>query len=117
MATLNHVLYLAFSAAFTIGVGRSLFRNGRPFLVACFRDERTADAVNRLLLVGFYLMNSAFVTATLKFGDTGNTVVETIETLSTRIGVVVLTMGIMHFNNLYWCGRIRRVLPTKVATA
>ena len=113
MAVLNHVLYLTFSAAFTFGVGRSLYQSGKPFLMECFQNELTADVVNRLFLIGFYLMNFAFVLVTLRLGETGTTVVDTIETLGTRVGAVVMTMGVMHFNNLYWCARIKRALPPK----
>lgn len=113
MAVFNHVLYLAFSAAFTFGVGRSLFYNGKPFLMECLQNEQAADTVNRLFLVGFYLVNFAFVLVTLHIGETGTTAVSTIETLGTRVGAVSITMGIMHFNNLYWCARIQRALPKR----
>ncbi|MCA9218111.1 MAG: hypothetical protein KDB27_33800 [Planctomycetales bacterium] len=113
LAATNHVLYLVCSAAFTIFTGQSLFANGRPFLMECFRNAKAADATNRLFLIGFYLLNTAFVCITLRFGETGTTAVATIELLSTRVGVVVLTMGIMHFNNLYWCNRIRNALLTR----
>lgn len=108
VGTLNHLLYLLISAAFAIGVGQSLFRSGRPFLIECFRAEQTADAVNRLFLVGFYLLNFAFVCGVLRFGKTSGTFDGMIETLGSRVGAVALVMGVMHFNNLYWCERIHR---------
>jgi hypothetical protein len=48
----------------------SLHRNGRVFLVANFRaQEKLADSVNHLLLVGFYLINIGFVCLALRYGD------------------------------------------------
>ena len=111
MAIVNHLIYLLFSTAFTVGVGRSLYVGGTPFLRECFSSDSTAAIVNRLFLVGFYLLNFAFVLVTLRFGEIGTDLITSVEHLSTRIGTVVMTMGVMHFNNLYWCTRIKRALP------
>jgi hypothetical protein len=44
--------------ALTVWVARTLSKNGRVFLVNSFAsDERLADSVNHLLVVGFYLIN------------------------------------------------------------
>ena len=108
MGLANHVIYLLASVCFTIIVGHSLFRNGRPFLIECCKSEKVADAVNMLFLVGFYLMNFALVFIALKFGETGDTLTRSLELLSGRIGIVALIMGVMHFNNLLWCEFFRR---------
>lgn len=110
METANHLIYLVLGISFTVLVGRSLYNNGRPFLLECWEDTAIADAVNRFFLVGFYLMNSAFIFFILRFGETGATVERSLEVLSGRVGFVALVMGAMHFNNLFWCNflRIRR---------
>ena len=54
-------LYFVISLAMTIWVARTLHANGRLFLIDAFHgDEPRADAVNRLLVVGFYLVNWTF---------------------------------------------------------
>ena len=108
MEIVNHIIYLLGSACFTFFVGRSLFRHGRPFLIECWETEKSADAVNMLFLVGFYLLNFAFVFIALRYGDTGGTLVRSLELLSWRIGLVALVIGIMHFNNLLLCELLRR---------
>lgn len=113
MEIVNHVIYLLATACFTFFVGRSLFINGRPFLVECWKSEKIADAVNMLFLVGFYLLNFAFVFIALRFGETGDTFIGSFELLSGRIGIVALVMGVMHFNNLLWCELLRRRARTE----
>ena len=108
MAALNHVTYLFFSILFTIYVGRSLYANGQPFLLECWGNPKVADAVNRCLLIGFYLLNGSFVLLALRFGATGTSLEESLEILSGRVGFVVLVMGVMHFNNLLLCEWARR---------
>lgn len=108
MAIANHLIYVTFGLGFTIFVGQSLYANGRPFLLECWGNVGTADAVNRLLLVGFYLMNSAFILIILKYGETGTTLERSMELIAGRVGLVALVMGSMHFNNLIWCEFVRR---------
>ncbi len=59
----EHVTYLVLGVGLTIWVARTLAKNGRVFLVDAFggNAECLADAVNRLLVVGFYLINVGFV--------------------------------------------------------
>jgi hypothetical protein len=108
MAIANHLIYLVLSIAFTVLVGQSLYTNGRPFLMECLGNAKTADAVNRFFLLGFYLMNSAFIFFALRFGETGATLEQSLEMIAGRVGFVALVMGGMHFNNLYWCEFVRQ---------
>ena len=58
----TYVLYLLVTVPLTVWVATTLSRNGRVFLEDVFAgDERLAHAVNRLLVVGFCLLNLGFV--------------------------------------------------------
>jgi hypothetical protein len=58
-----YLIYLTISIILTVWVARTLFKNGRVFLVDTFHGhEPLADSVNHLLVVGFYLINLGFVT-------------------------------------------------------
>lgn len=108
MAFANHLIYLLMSMLFTVYVGCSLYTHGRVFLLECWGEARLADAVNKFLLIGFYLLNAAFVLLLLRYGATGTTIESTIEILAGRVGFVVLVMGAMHINNILICETIRR---------
>jgi len=104
----TYLVYVAVSIAVTIWVGGSLHRNGRVFLVANFHaQEKLADSVNHLLLVGFYLINIGFVCLALRFGDKPTEIVGAIEFLSTKIGLVIVLLGVMHFFNMRMLVRFR----------
>jgi len=97
----TYLAYLAISIALTVWVARTLHKNGRIFLVDSFLgNEALADSVNHLLVVGFYLINVGFVTLALKYGVTAETAQASLETLSTKVGLVLLVLGFMHFFNL-----------------
>ena len=98
----TYLMYLAISVALTVWVARTLSKNGRIFLVNSFdSDERLADSVNHLLVVGFYLINMGYVTLALKLGDKPLSTQEAIEFLSTKVGLVMLVLGAMHFFNVF----------------
>jgi hypothetical protein len=98
----TYVSYLAISVALTVWVARTLSKNGRVFLVNSFAsDERLADSINHLLVVGFYLINLGYVTLALKLGVKPASTVEAIEFLSTKVGLVLLVLGAMHFFNVF----------------
>ena len=101
MLTQAYIAYLSLSIAMTVWVGRSLNKNGRVFLVENFSgNESLAESVNHLLLVGFYLINFGFISLALKYGDKPGTLEQAIEFLSTKVGLVILILGIMHFFNM-----------------
>ena len=104
----TYLLYLAISVALTVWVARTLFRNGRVFLVDVFGAEPLADSVNHLLVVGFYLINLGYITLALKLGYEVASLRESIEALSVKVGWVLLVLGGMHFFNLFVFTRIRR---------
>ncbi len=105
----TYALYLAISVLLTVWVGKTLHRNGRVFLVDAFSgNEELADSVNHLLVVGFYLVNIGFVTLAIKVGLQGQGIAGMFETVSMKVGAVLLALGAMHFLNLYVFSRIRR---------
>ncbi len=69
------ILYLLISIALTFWVGRTLFTNGRIFLHKMLgQDDTLTDAVNTMLLVGFYLVNIGAVALFLSEGASPTTI-------------------------------------------
>jgi hypothetical protein len=105
----TYVVYLLATVPLTIWVATTLSRHGRVFLEEVFAgDEALAHAVNRLLVVGFYLLNLGFVMLFLRVSDAVFDLRGLIETLSLKIGVVLLATGAVHLLNVYAFNAIRR---------
>ncbi|MEZ2336169.1 hypothetical protein [Mucilaginibacter sp. RCC_168] len=98
---LTYIVYLLVSIALTVWVAKVLFKNGRIFLVDIFHgNNELADSVNKLLVVGFYLVNIGYMSLALK--ETGS-IISTqvvVEVLSYKVGCIILILGAMHFLNL-----------------
>ena len=104
-----YLVYVSASIGLTIWLARTLFKNGEVFLEEVFADNpRMASAVNRLLVVGFYLLNLGYAFVTLKAGNEVNTRTVAIETLGVKLGSLLLVLGALHMGNLYLFHRIRR---------
>jgi len=110
MITLGmYIAYLTISALVTVWVARTLHTNGRTFLIHTFdENESLADSINHLLVVGFYLINLGYVCYTLQARYRPEQIVDAVELLSPKIGLVLLVLGCMHFFNLYVFTRIAR---------
>ena len=105
----TYLSYLAISIALTVWVARTLHKNGRIFLVDSFHgNESLADSVNHLLVVGFYLINIGYVALALKYGSAADTAQGFLEALSTKVGLVLVVLGFMHFFNLLVFNKMRK---------
>jgi len=104
-----YIIYLLLGVPLTVWVGQTLHRNGRVFLVEAFHGkEDMADAVNHLLLVGFYLINVGYVLLGLPLGTKPVTLQDSFEFLATKLGLVLLVLGAMHFFNMFNFDKMRK---------
>lgn len=98
---LTYAIYLTVSIALTMWVAKVLFKNGRIFLVDIFHGNTDmADSVNKLLVVGFYLINIGYMTLALKEAGSIASPQMVVEVLSQKLGWIILILGAMHFLNL-----------------
>jgi hypothetical protein len=104
-----YCVYLVITVILTVWVARTLFRNGKVFLIDIFHgNEELAKAVNNLLLVGFYLVNIGYAVYTLRIGyDIIGTRI-LVEELSLKIGAIILILGGMHFFNMFVFFKLRK---------
>lgn len=106
---LAQLSYLALTISISVWVGRTLFKHGRIFLIDTFAGNKEfADAVNHLLVVGFYLINVGYAVITLGYSPTVETMSAVIDVTADRVGRVILVLGAMHFLNLFIFSRMRR---------
>lgn len=103
-----YLVYLAVSVGLTVWVATTLSRNGLVFLQEVFADERLAKAINQLLVMGFYLLNLGYVAVAMRSTADVPDASKALETLSMKVGFVLLVLGVLHFFNVFFLGRYRR---------
>ncbi|MDH5421674.1 MAG: hypothetical protein OEY55_07715 [Acidimicrobiia bacterium] len=104
-----YVLYGMAAVGLTVWLAKTLFSNGAVFLEGVFKDNHElAEALNRLLVTGFYMLNLGY--AFLIFKTNGRPVgaVESIELLVNKMGVLLVSLGLIHFLNMIVFWRLRK---------
>ncbi|MFD2564976.1 hypothetical protein [Aquimarina rubra] len=108
---IGYIIYLPIAIALTYFVSKTLFKNGKTFMIDIFKGkDDIAIATNRLFEVGFYLLNIGWALLILKidnyhFNDTYQNL---IEILSFKIGGFSMYLGLMLFLNMYLFFRGRK---------
>lgn len=103
-----YVAYLVVTVALTVWVARTLFRNGQVFLKDALADADLAASVNKLLVVGFYLLNLGYVALAMRTTAHVSDATDAVETLATKLGLVMLALGAIHFFNIFVLTRFRK---------
>ncbi|MBX7148593.1 hypothetical protein K1X76_05860 [bacterium] len=100
-------IYLSISLLITVWVANTLFKNGRVFLLDAFNNNiGLADSVNKLLVVGFYLVNLGYVNLRVSHIYIDNSV-DSVLFLMKNIGTVLVVLGCMHFFNIFVLSRFK----------
>lgn len=108
---IGYFIYLPLAFSLTFFVSRSLFKNGKVFMLDIFKGrEEFAISTNNLFKVGFYLLNLGFALLILKihFYGTSMSTQNLVEILSRKIGGFSIYLGIMLFINMYLFFRGRK---------
>lgn len=104
----TYLVYIALVMLITVLVARTLSKNGAIFLIDSFSgDEELARSINHLLVVGFYLINIGFALLHLENRRPLESLDEALVFLSTKLGFVLLVVGIAHFFNLFAISRFK----------
>ena len=112
--------YAMASVGLTVGLARTLFRNGAVFLESVFKDDpKMAEAVNKLLVVGFYLLNFGYACLLMK-SERAMDAIQAIEILASKLGYLLISLGVIHFGNIYLFHRMRQrarmaIMPPPIA--
>ncbi|HRH68673.1 MAG: hypothetical protein JNL43_04775 [Flavobacteriales bacterium] len=111
---ITYAVYLPVALALTLYVARTLFRNGRVFMLDIFKGRTDiADATNTLFETGFYLLNIGFALRIMQVDgywseNPFDTNQEVVETLASKLGGFAIYLGIMLFLNLFLFFRGRK---------
>lgn len=97
----TYLAYLALTVGITIWVARTLRRHGLVFLTRANSevadDVALADALSHLLIVGFYLVNLGVISFLMQTDRGIVNAQQAIELLSSKVGAILVVLGVMHF--------------------
>lgn len=103
---ITNASYIFLAIVSTIWVARVLSVNGRVFLISAANgDEKIANAINQLLVVGFYLINVGYALFALRNGFDPDSTAEAVRQVATRLGSLYIILGVLHFCNIFVLNR------------
>lgn len=106
---IGYAIYLPVALTLTFIVSKTLFKNGKIFMLDIFKGrEDIANATNHLFETGFYLLNIGFALMILEMNLHKDTYQSLVEELSYKIGGFAIYLGVMLFLNLYFFFRGKR---------
>ncbi len=97
---ITYSIYLTIGAIIIFLVGRNLHKNGYHLILNLFQNELFTTTINNLLLVGYYLVNIGYLAITVVNFDQLQSLELVLIALADKIGVILLILGILHFNNI-----------------
>jgi hypothetical protein len=101
MDLFGYIIYLALAYIITVHVGLVFYRNGRVFILNLMGgDEQFTNAINNLLLVGYYLLNLGYCAVMITMWEPIDSPEGMINNLSFMLSRIILLLGIMHYINM-----------------
>jgi hypothetical protein len=95
-----YLVYMAITYIITVQIGLVCFRNGIHFIRLELIDEQVSDAVNRILLTGYYLVNLGYASMMLFYWEKINSVYMLINSIAYKTGTIIIVLGILHYINM-----------------
>lgn len=101
MNTLAYIIYLLITYLITVRVGFIFYRNGRVFILDLLQQNvPLADAINRILLIGYYLVNLGYAALMISTWSTIVNWTALLLSITVMTGKILLTLAVMHYCNM-----------------
>lgn len=98
----GYAIYLSITIYIIVVVGKICYRNGNVFVSSLIpHHEELCIRTNKILLLGYYLMNIGYCAITLADWVTVESVRQLIELIAIKTGLIVLMISVMHYLNIF----------------
>lgn len=95
-------LFFAIVVYIIIVVGRSCYRNGNIFVLELLPGhEELCIRINKMLLLGYYLLNIGYAAMTLVSWQAIGTISQLVEIVAYKISVIICILSVLHYLNIY----------------
>src|SRR4051812_25017513 len=106
-----YLVYLLITYVVTVHIGVICYRNGIHYIRLELEDFTLSDAVNRILLTGYYLVNLGYTSLMIFRWEKISSVSQLINSISLKTGTIILILGLMHVLNMTVIYLIRKKKP------
>ena len=101
MNSIAYIIYLLITYFITVQVGLRFYRNGRIYMLGLLDgNELLTDFINKLLLIGYYLLNLGYAALMIQLWTTVTSWLAMVESVFLMTGRIMLTLALLHFMNM-----------------
>lgn len=112
---LSYLIYLPIIFYIILVVGFTFYKNGQHYIEGILPyNPALVRVINRMLLLGYYLINLGYVAVTISFWQPVNSIQQMFEILAVKTGFILVLLGLLHFNNLFCLWWFREKLKTVI---
>ncbi len=98
--TIGYLTYLPIIGFITVYIGKQCHTHGLIFVKQAINEESTAEAVNNMLLVGYYLINLGYAVMALTQWRFIDSWAELVSEIASQIGYIVIILAGLHYVNI-----------------
>ena len=97
---LSYFIYFFLTIPVIVFVGWKCFNIGKIYLLDVLKDDEICNSVNKLLLIGYYLLNLGYIAISISSWGNVNSSSTMIEVVFTKISIILITISILHYINI-----------------
>lgn len=98
---LGYLLFFLIMGAIIVKVGWACYTNGNRFVLHFIPDQKNFSLrINKMLLLGYYLVNLGYVIYAISNWETIDTLIIMIEHISYKTAGIVLVLSFLHYLNI-----------------
>jgi len=99
---IGYAVYLLITILIIGRVGRICYQNGNIYVAQLIPDHmELCHKINQILLLGYYLMNIGYCAMTLISWEKITTFNQLIEVIAYKSAIIIGTIALMHYLNIY----------------
>lgn len=97
---LAYCIYGIITIYVCVYVGLQFHKNGYYYIVSIFEEEKISNAINNLLLIGYYLVNIGYTIYSISQWNTIENFKQLIDNLSTKLAFIFIVLAVLNVINI-----------------
>lgn len=99
---ITYSIFFAIVVYIILVVGRICYKNGNVYVLSLMPGhEDLCIRINKILLIGYYLVNIGYAAMTFISWETVITIPQLIETIAIKTAIIVGILSILHYSNIF----------------
>jgi hypothetical protein len=95
-------IFMIIIAYIIIVVGNICYRNGNIYVLSLVPGhEELCIRINKILLIGYYLVNIGYAATTLISWQTITTISQLIELIAFKSAIIISILSLLHYTNIF----------------